>query len=647
MTHDAPRPPRAVRDRRGARGPASAALALGALGVVFGDIGTSPLYAMQTVFARDAERPVAVSAADVTGVVSLVFWTITIVVTVQYVTLIMRADNDGEGGIMALIALLRRLGRAGGRTVVPALAALGIVGASLFFGDSIITPAISVLSAVEGLEVVEPSVSDLVVPIAVAILVALFALQRFGTATVGRVFGPIMLVWFAVLAVAGIHGITQEPKILRALSPTYAIDFFARDGLTAFLSLGGVVLTVTGAEALYADLGHFGRRPIRRAWLVAVFPALVLNYFGQGAVLVEHPAAASNPFYLLMPHWARLPMVFLATAATVIASQAVITGAFSVTKQAVRLGYLPRLRIEHPSEHEGQIYVPVVNWILLTAVLVLVFAFERSSKLAAAYGIAVTGTIGITTLLFFVVAHVRWHRPLWQLAPLAAVLLLIDVAFLGANLTKIPSGGWLPLLVAAAVCTVLFTWQKGRGIVTHNREELEGPLREFVEELRSADPPVRRVPGTAVFLNRGERTTPLAMRANVQFNHTLHEDVVVLTIETQPVPHVPPAERLEVSDLGFRDDGISLVKARFGFHETPNVPEVLRAADEHGLESPLDVETASYFVSRVELKPGDAPTMSRWRKRVFLATARLASDPIEYFVLPSDRTVLLGAQVEL
>jgi KUP system potassium uptake protein len=640
MTHDAPR-------RRGARGPASAALALGALGVVFGDIGTSPLYAMQTVFARDAERPVAVSAADVTGVVSLVFWTITIVVTVQYVTLIMRADNDGEGGIMALIALLRRLGRAGGRTVVPALAALGIVGASLFFGDSIITPAISVLSAVEGLEVVEPSVSDLVVPIAVAILVALFALQRFGTATVGRVFGPIMVVWFAVLAVAGIHGITQEPKILRALSPTYAIDFFARDGLTAFLSLGGVVLTVTGAEALYADLGHFGRRPIRRAWLVAVFPALVLNYFGQGAVLVEHPAAASNPFYLLMPHWARLPMVFLATAATVIASQAVITGAFSVTKQAVRLGYLPRLRIEHPSEHEGQIYVPVVNWILLTAALVLVFAFERSSKLAAAYGIAVTGTIGITTLLFFVVAHVRWHRPLWQLAPLAAVLLLIDVAFLGANLTKIPSGGWLPLLVAAAVCTVLFTWQKGRGIVTRNREELEGPLREFVEELRSADPPVRRVPGTAVFLNRGERTTPLAMRANVQFNHTLHEDVVVLTIETQPVPRVPPAERLEVSDLGFRDDGISLVKARFGFHETPNVPEVLRAADEHGLESPLDVETASYFVSRVELKPGGAPTMSRWRKRVFLATARLASDPIEYFVLPSDRTVLLGAQVEL
>jgi KUP system potassium uptake protein len=626
----------------------AAALTLGALGVVFGDIGTSPLYAVQTVFLADAARPVPVQPDEVYGVISLVFWAITIIVSVNYVALIMRADNDGEGGIMALIALLLRLrvGK-GRRKVFLALAALGIFGASLFFGDSIITPAISVLSAVEGLEVVEPSMGEFVVPIAAAILIVLFAVQRLGTAVVGRLFGPVMIVWFATLAAFGINGIADHPGILRALSPVYGARFFADDGLTAFLALGGVVLAVTGAEALYADMGHFGRAPIRRAWFFAVFPALTLNYLGQGALLVDDAGAAGNPFFLLIPHWARLPMVFLATLATIIASQAVISGAFSVTRQAVRLGYLPRLRVTHTSLHEGQIYVPFVNWALLTAVLVVVFAFQHSTKLASAYGIAVTGTIAITTLLFFVVARVRFHWPLWLVIATGALFEVVDLAFLGANLTKIHTGGWLPLLVAAAISTVLFTWQKGRGMVTRNRARLEGPLKRFVAKLHAKDPPVVRVPGTAVFLHRGDRTTPLAMRANVERNHILHEHVVILSIDNVPVPYVAEGRRLKISDLGFSDDGISHVTARFGFQEVPNVPEVLRQADERGLETRLTLDDTSYFVSKIDLVATDAPGLSRWRKRLFLATTALASDPVDYFALPRERTVLMGSQLEI
>src|SRR4051794_41024215 len=408
--------------------PASrAALALGALGVVFGDIGTSPLYAVQTVFSRDATRPVGVDPDAVVGVISLVFWAIVIVVTLQYVVFVMRADNDGEGGIMALLALLvRRVGKRPG-TSWAALVALGIFGASLFFGDSMITPAISVLSAVEGLEVVQPSLEHLVVPISAAILIVLFMVQRRGTATVGRLFGPVMLVWFVVLAALGVHGIAGHPSILRALSPSYGAQFFADDGLTAFLALGGVVLAVTGAEALYADMGHFGRGAIRAGWLLAVFPALTLNYLGQGALIVEHPSGASNPFYLLVPHWARVPMIFLACVATIIASQAVISGAFSVTRQAVQLGYLPRLRILHTSQHEiGQIYVPFVNWTLMVAVLILVFAFERSSKLASAYGIAVTGTITITLVLFLVLMRRTGRWRTWQVVLAGGVFGTVD-----------------------------------------------------------------------------------------------------------------------------------------------------------------------------------------------------------------------------
>jgi KUP system potassium uptake protein len=623
------------------------ALTLGALGVVFGDIGTSPLYAVQTVFSRTAERPVAITPDDVYGVISLIFWAVTIIVTFKYVTLIMRADNDGEGGIMSLIALLRRLDAGRSPRSLAVLAALGIFGASLFFGDSIITPAISVLSAVEGLEVVEPTLEHLVVPIAAVILIGLFAVQRLGTEAVGRLFGPVMLVWFLALAAAGLHGIADHPGVLRALSPTYGVQFLAERGLTAYLALGGVVLAVTGAEAIYADMGHFGRAPIRRAWMLVAFPALTLNYLGQGALLIEDPSGAENPFYLLLPHWARVPMIFLATAATVIASQAVISGAFSVTRQMVRLGYLPRLRIQHTSRHEGQIYVPLVNWTMMIAVLVLVLTFERSENLAAAYGIAVTGTITIAGVLYFAVRRAQLGRLPWYLAALAAFLLFVDLAFLGANLTKVLSGGWLPLVVGAVVCLVLFTWQKGRAIVTEKRERLEGPLEEFVRELHEREQPVQRVPGTAVFLNRGDQTTPLAMRANVEHNHTLHEHVVVLSLETLPVPYVAEAERLKISDLGFRDDGISHVTAHFGFQETPDVPDVLRDAEKRGLECPLEVTEASYFLSKIELLAADGPGMSLWRKRLFVATAHLAADPVEYFVLPRDRTLLLGSHLEI
>jgi KUP system potassium uptake protein len=623
------------------------ALAVGALGVVFGDIGTSPLYAIQTVFSTDVARPVGVERDAVYGVISLVFWAVVIVVTLKYVAFVMRADNDGEGGIMALIALvIGRAKRARAPSLV-ALVALGIFGASLFFGDSMITPAISVLSAVEGLEVVEPSLEHLVVPIAAAILIGLFAVQSRGTAVVGRMFGPVMLVWFLVLAALGVHGIAGHPGVLQALFPTYGARFFLEDGLTAFLALGGVVLAVTGAEALYADMGHFGRGPIRGAWLFAVFPALTLNYLGQGALILQHPDGASNPFYLLVPHWARVPMIFLACAATVIASQAVISGAFSVTRQAVQLGYLPRLRILHTSHQAaGQIYVPLVNWALLVAVLILVFAFERSAKLASAYGIAVTGTITITLVLFLVLMRLEGRWRLWQIVLAGGVFGTVDLAFLGANLDKLLTGGWLPIVTGVGVYTVLSTWHRGRQIVTRNREREEGSLAGFIELLRICQPPVTRVPGTAVFLNRGTKTTPLAMRENVDHNHTLHESAVVISIETAPVPYVPDDRRLAISDLAYPDDGISLVVARYGFQQQPDVPALLRQAAAAGLES-VDLSDVTYFLSKIEIVQGNAPGMPAWRKRLFLATAHLAADAADYFRLPRHHTVLLGSAIEI
>ncbi len=630
------------------RATAQGALAVGALGVVFGDIGTSPLYTVQTVFDPSDPHPVTVSHDTIFGVVSLIFWSVTIIVTVTYVLLVMRADNDGEGGIMALIALIRRRALPGGSRAKAVLAALGIFGASLFFGDSMITPAISVLSAVEGVKVAAPSVSGLVIPITVAIIVVLFLVQRLGTGAVGRVFGPIMVVWFTVLGALGVRGIATHPVILEALSPSYAIGFlFAHFG-TAFFSLTAVVLAVTGAEALYADMGHFGRPPVRRAWLLVVFPACILNYLGQGALILGHPASISNPFFLLAPGWARLPMVFLATVATVIASQAVISGAFSVVHQAGQLGYLPRLRIQYTSEElMGQIYVPWINWLLLVAVLTLVLAFRTSAALAYAYGTAVTGTITITTLLFFYYARHRWRWPLWIVLAGGGVLIAIDLLFFAANLTKLTHGAWFPLLIGLIAFTIFTTWQRGRELVTLERVREEGPLPEFIAQLHAMKPPLHRVPGTAIFLNRGKATAPLALRANVEHNEILHEEVLILSIETMPAPHITDAERLQIDDLGYKDDRIIHVTARFGYMDQTNVPGLLPLIRDATTESPLDEDRLSYFVSRIELVQGHAPGMSRWRKRLFIATSRITADAAEYFRLPRERTVIMGSRIEL
>ena len=634
-------------------GPAGAetvrlAVVVGALGVVFGDIGTSPIYTIQTIFNPDDPHPVPLTTGNIYGAVSMIFWSVMTIVTLTYVTLVMHADNDGEGGIMALITLLRRWGGGHSRRTLMTLAALGIFGAALFFGDSMITPAMSVLSAVEGLKVVEPSLAEWIVPITAVIILVLFAVQRYGTAAVGRLFGPVMIVWFASIGACGVKGILGHPQILKALSPTYAVTFMFGHFEIAFFALAAVVLAVTGAEALYADMGHFGRRAITRGWLFLVLPACTLNYVGQGALVLSDESAVSAPFFLLTPHWAQLPMVLLATAATVIASQAVITGAYSVASQAARLGYLPRLRITHTSESTiGQIYVPWINSVLMVAVLILVFAFRSSAALAYAFGMAVTGTITITTLLFFYIARTRWKTPLWLVVIGAGALLLVDLMFLAANLTKLVHGAWLPLLIAVIAFTVMTTWQRGQEIVTQARTAAEGPLREFVDQLSEGHPSLLRVPGTAVFLNRGKETTPLAMRANVEHNHVLHEHVVIMAIDTLPCPRVPDAERTEVDDLGYGEDGIFHLTARFGYMDKPDVLGVLRLLAPEQTEGSIAIEDASYFLSKLELTKGTAPNMARWRKRLFIATSYITADAADYFGLPPDRTVVMGSRIEV
>ncbi|MFB7665301.1 potassium transporter Kup [Kitasatospora sp. NPDC056138] len=624
------------------------ALVVGALGVVFGDIGTSPIYTLQTVFNPDDPHPVPVTTENVYGVVSLVFWSVVVIVLVTYVLLAMRADNEGEGGIMALITLLQRWSSPRGRKTTAVLAALGIFGASLFFGDSMITPAISVLSAVEGLKVVEPSLAGAVVPLTAAIIVLLFLVQRRGTAAVGRVFGPVMIAWFVAIGACGVSGIANHPQILKALSPSCALGFLFGHFGTAFFALAAVVLAVTGAEALYADMGHFGRRPITRGWLFLVFPACVLSYLGQGALILGDPHNITSPFFLLAPGWGRLPLVVLATAATVIASQAVVTGAYSVASQAAQLGYLPRLRIAYTSESTmGQIYVPWINWLLMVSVLTLVFAFRSSTALAFAFGMAVTGTITITTLLFFCVARARWGTPVWLVAVGATLLLAVDLLFVAANATKLLHGAWLPLLIGITAFTVMTTWQRGRAIVTAERARHEGPLREFVEDLHSGEVPALQVPGTAVFLNRGKQTAPLALRANVEHNHVRHDHVVILSIETETVPRVPADQRIAVDDLGYADDGIIHVTARFGYMETPDVPTTLVMLDPTEAEGRLQLDQTSYFLSKIELRRGKEPTMAPWRKRLFIATSYITADAAEYFGLPRERTVIMGSHIEV
>jgi KUP system potassium uptake protein len=616
-----------------------AGIVIGALGVVFGDIGTSPIYTIQTVFNPGDPHPVPISADNVYGVVSTIFWSVMIIVTLTYIMLVMRADNNGEGGIMALITLLRRWTGQRGHRAAMFLAGLGLFGAALFFGDSMITPAISVLSAVEGLKVIEPDFEDFIVPITAVIIVGLFSVQRHGTAAVGRFFGPVMIAWFVAIGACGVNGILDNPEILKALSPTYALTFLAEHFHIAFFALAAIVLSVTGAEALYADMGHFGRRAITYGWLGLVLPACTLSYFGQGALVLADEATVSAPFFLLTPEWARIPMVLLATAATVIASQAVITGAFSVASQAAQLGYLPRLRIAHTSASTiGQIYV---------AVLILVFAFRSSAALAYAFGMAVTGTITITTTLFFYYARTRWKWPLWVVLIGGGLLLLVDLMFLAANMTKFVHGAWLPLLIGIIAFTVMTTWEKGREIVTRAREKAEGPLREFVDGLRDCKPPLVRISGTAVFLNRGKETAPLAMRANVEHNRVLHRHVIVMSIDTVPVPRLSDDERTTIDELGYHQDGIIHVRACYGYMETPNIPAALRLLDPAHTEGPIDVDTASYFLSELELTAGDEPTMAPWRKQLFIATSYITADAAAYFSLPLDRTVIIGSRIEV
>ncbi len=624
------------------------ALMLGALGIVFGDIGTSPLYALHTVFSIDGGR-VHPSTVDCYGIVSLIFWSITLIVSVKYVVFVLRADNDGEGGVMALAALVRRVLSQSRAKRLALVMTLGVIGAALFYGDSVITPAISVLSAVEGLKVVSPSLHQIVVPLSIGILAVLFAVQRWGTALVGRLFGPVMLLWFLALGAAGVRGVAAHPGVLRGLSPSYAAVFIADRPYTAFIAMGAVVLAITGAEALYADLSHFGRPPIRLAWFLIVFPALTLNYLAQGALILRNPSARVNPFFLLVPHWAQIPMVILATLATVIASQAVISGAFTVSRQAVRLGFLPHMRVRHTSaKQEGQVYVPGVNWGLFVAVLGVTLIFRASERLATAYGVAVTGTFLITTVLLLSVARVQWKWPRWRIAVVAIVFGLLELTFFVANLTKIAHGGWFTLLVAAVVFTVMMTWQQGRRLVSAKRHQLEGPLTDFIQQVNASG--VLRVPGVAVFPHPTKDTTPLALRENVEHNHVLHERVLIISGQTEDVPHIPWEERLTVDDLGDPNDGITHVTVAFGFQDRADFPEVLRrlprleGQQESGAIDPAD---ASYFLSRITLRRTKNKGMAMWRKALFVALAHNAASQAEFLHLPDDRTIVMGAHIDL
>jgi KUP system potassium uptake protein len=638
-----PLPRTSVREGPRPRVGARSVLTLGALGVVFGDIGTSPLYALQTVFSID-HNDVLPTPVDVYGVISMVFWSITVVVSVNYVALVMRADNDGEGGILALVALLRRQLRDPRRLAVATV--LGIVGAALFYGDSVITPAISVMSSIEGVVVVDPSFARVVLPAAVVVLTLLFLVQRHGTATVGRAFGPVMALWFVVLAVLGIPHIAARPAILRALSPTYGVAFVLHHPFTAFIAMGAVVLTITGAEALYADMGHFGPSPIRLAWYAVVFPALTLNYLGQGAMILDHPGTIDNPFFHLAPGWATLPLVALATLATVIASQAVISGAYSVSRQAVRLGLLPRLSVRQTSRHEGgQIYLPAVNWILFVGVLALIAVFRTSSRLATAYGVAVTGTLLLTSLLFGLLVTRVWHWPRWKVASYGVVVIGVELVFFAANLTKIVSGGWLPLLIAAVVVTLMSTWRTGADRFYASRSQLEGPLADFVAMVERDRIP--RVPGLAVFPHGNKLTTPLALRSHVEFNHVLHEHVVIVQIVNENVPHIRHVDRVVVDDLGNADDGIVHICVRVGFNDSQDIPRGLALAAGQSPELALDVDEARYFLSVVTAHTAEAPHRKNWRSRLFVWMARNAASRTEVFHLPPERTVVMGADLSM
>jgi KUP system potassium uptake protein len=614
------------------------ALAVGAIGVVFGDIGTSPLYTMREAFT--GPHPMEPTLPHVLGVLSLIFWAQVIVVTIKYVLYILRADNRGEGGMFALMALATKAAPLGVHRGVPIVAA-GLFGAALFFGDAIITPAISVLSAVEGLKIAAPEFGKYVVPIACVILFVLFLAQRSGTARIGAFFGPITILWFTVLAVLGVVSLVQTPAVLAALNPYYGLAFLWSDGWRGFLVLGAVFLALTGAEALYADIGHFGKRPIRLAWLGFVQPALVLNYFGQGALLMRNPEAAENPFYLMVPEWMLLPTVLLATAATVIASQAVITGAFSLARQAVQLGYLPRMEIRHTSETEiGQIYIPQINWILCVFVLALVVTFQSSSNLAAAYGVSVSGEMCVATLIAYVVARHVWGWSRLRAGAVTAVLITIDLSFFLANVVKIADGGWMPLVVGACLYAIFTTWKRGRQILVERLHESTVPLEPFIARLKDGNPP--RVAGTAVFMTGTRDGVPYALLHNLKHNKVLHDRVVLLTVVTEPIPRVADKDRMKLEPL---EKNFWRLVLRYGFMEVPNIPRVLRQAGTTGLK--IEMMETSFFFGRENLVSKNKPLMPRWREKLFIALSKNAYSATAFFRIPSNRVVELGTQVEI
>ena len=629
MTH--PTKPPTGRDLR--------VLCLAALGVVYGDIGTSPIYALRESF--HTSHGIAATQANTYGVLSLIFWSLVVVISLKYLMLVMRADNRGEGGIIALTALVMPRGAAPLKSGRHVLILLGLFGAALLYGDSMITPAISVLSAVEGLQVALPSLERFVIPLTVGILVGLFAFQKRGTAGVGAVFGPITLIWFLVLALLGTVQIARHPAVLVSLNPWYAFEFFRDNGTRGMLVLGSVFLVVTGGEALYADMGHFGKRPIRLTWIALVLPALVLNYFGQGALIIAEPETLEHPFFSMAPDWALLPLVGLATAATVIASQAVISGAFSLTRQAMQLGYLPRLQVRHTSQqHIGQIYMPAINWALMLACIGLVLGFRTSGNLAAAYGVAVTTDMVFTTLLFAVVARLRFGWDIRAVIALTAGLLVVDVAFWGANLPKIPHGGWFPLVIALFMFTLMTTWKRGRAILAERFEGRPLPMEDFLHSLEGHPPP--RVPGTAVFMTSSSEGVPRALLHNLKHNRVLHERVLLLTVDIQDVPRVRQSERYSVSAMG---QGFHRVVAHFGFAESPDVPDILRNVQIPDYQ--YREMTHSFFLGEVSVIVSDKPVMAHWRSVLFERMTRNALRASAYFNIPPNRVVGMGAQVEI
>lgn len=619
----------------------SGLLVVGAIGVVFGDIGTSPLYAMQAIFGVSS---LTVTPSDIRGVISLIIWSVIFVVTVKYIGLIMRANNRGEGGIMALIALIWKTKLAKKRKAIFTI--LSLVGVSLFFGDSIITPAISVLSAVEGTKLIAPQLSSFIIPITLVILAGLFALQSKGTGTIGVLFGPIMIAWFLVSAIGGLSHIIAYPSILSALLPTVAVEFFASHPLQGFLAMGAVILAITGTEALYADMGHFGRSAISSGWLFLVFPALLLTYLGQGALVSLHPEAIVSPFFLMFPVELQLPVILLATCATLIASQAVISGAFSLARQAIALGFLPRLTIKHTSKEEiGQVYLPFINWVIAGLVALVVVSFGSSAKLASAFGMAVSGTLVIDTLLFLAVMYLTWKRKFIVVIATGALLLSVDLLFLTSNITKLFHGAWLPIGLACLAFIILSTWHKGRRIISKERHLLEGSLFDFVQKLHRSHVP--RIPGYAIYLGHNAGNAPLALHMTLEQLKELHQNVVVVSVQTAHEPHIPEKSRIVFDGLGHPDDNISHVTLRFGYKDTPNVPRALELARHQSSEIDFDPHKATYFISMTHPVIARNHRMMRWRKRLYITMVRNASNPTDFFKLPLNRTVEISSYIEL